>query len=62
MKKKGRRLSACIRVYGQPYVDIYFINYLAKCLAEQTGQNEDTVKENITNLLVEYSKKKEDEE
>jgi hypothetical protein len=60
VKKKGLQLPACIRVYGQPYVDIYFINYLAKRLAEQTGQNEDAVKENITNLLVEYSKEKEE--
>lgn len=61
MKKKGRQLPACIRVYGYPYVDIYFINYLAKRLAEQTGQNEDAVKKSIMSLLVEYSKKKEGE-
>lgn len=60
MKKEWRKLSACIRVYDYPYVDIYFINYLAKHLAEQTGQNEDAVKKNIVNLLVEYSKKKEE--
>lgn len=68
MKKEWRKLPACIRVYGQPYVDIYFINYLAKRLAEQSdilrrvGTDEDTVKENIKNFLIEYSKEREEEE